>query len=277
MSTFASPSRRRADPLLGPSPTPQRILQRKCACGGISLFGGECSECRKRRITQSASTAGSGFAPKTSNDRQHHGLDVDFSRTDGIAATLQEVADDESAETTVDGSDAGPTEKPSYFVPKDLDVLEACGNFYGESRCIPSNGKYETTKIADPCCSKQCTTAHEEQHVTDLGGPGSCCERLAENIRFQPEQGESLIKRYNEWLDGGATAWSECRAWGVSEQCAQKLVTKNKCAEKPSDCCNQLRVYQDQIRGRKDFYCSIAPKTKPRCPFTFVPGPISSP
>lgn len=278
MSAFVSPTRQQARPVLGLTRTPSRILQRKCACGGAPLFGSECAECRKLRTTQSGPTLGSGFAPKTYRDeRRPHESGPKLHGAGGIAATFQEVAGEEGAGIALDGADAGATEKPGYFVPKDLDVLEACKNFYGESRCDPASGRYETVKIDDPCCSKECTRQHEQQHADDLGGPGSCCDLLAENIRFQPEKKESFTNRYKDWLDGGAAAWSECRAWGASDQCAQKLVAGNKCAQKPSDCCNQLRVYQDLIRGRKEFYCTTAPRTKPRCPFTFTPGPIPRP
>ena len=37
-------------PALSFTCAPQQILQRKCACGGTVVAGGECTECRKKRL-----------------------------------------------------------------------------------------------------------------------------------------------------------------------------------------------------------------------------------
>ena len=45
-------TRVRAENAPAPSFTraPGRMLQRKCACGGTVVTGGECAECRKKRL-----------------------------------------------------------------------------------------------------------------------------------------------------------------------------------------------------------------------------------
>jgi hypothetical protein len=271
MSTFASPTRQLAGQALSLTPAPSRILQRKCACGGTPLFGSECAECRKRRTTQAAPTLDSGFAPKTYHDgRPSRGLGPELRRTGGLAATFQEIANGEGGEMTTKGGDAGPTEKRGYFVPKDLDVIEACNYFHGESDCDFDSGEYKIGPITDPCCSKECTSQHEQQHVKDLGGPLSCCQRVADNIRARPNDKESFVRKYNQWRDGGARAWSECNAWGVSVRCAKKLISEKKCAGSRSECCKQLQVFLTQAEGRKQNFCEQT-QTVPLCPFPIIP------
>lgn len=63
MTTFAAPTRRPFRTVGTITPAPSRILQRKCACGGTQLFGGECAECKtnaalKRKDGNQNSSAG---------------------------------------------------------------------------------------------------------------------------------------------------------------------------------------------------------------------------
>ncbi len=43
-------------PAAAPTPAPNRMLQRKCACGGTPGHSGECEQCRKKRLERSANT-----------------------------------------------------------------------------------------------------------------------------------------------------------------------------------------------------------------------------
>jgi hypothetical protein len=57
---------------VGPAPRPRAPVLRRCACGGPSATGGECQECRKKRLQRSAST--SAPAPGTAPAAVHEVL-----------------------------------------------------------------------------------------------------------------------------------------------------------------------------------------------------------
>jgi Domain of unknown function (DUF4157) len=49
--------RHRSPAIMGGGPSLARILQRKCACGGQGKSGGECEECKKKKIQRQAISA----------------------------------------------------------------------------------------------------------------------------------------------------------------------------------------------------------------------------
>ena len=51
MSTLAAPARQQARSMFSLTPVPSRTLQRKCACGGTPLFGGNCDQCSKKQFS----------------------------------------------------------------------------------------------------------------------------------------------------------------------------------------------------------------------------------
>ena len=51
MNTLASPTRQQARSTLSFTPAPSRTIQRKCACGGTPLFGGNCDQCSKKQFS----------------------------------------------------------------------------------------------------------------------------------------------------------------------------------------------------------------------------------
>ena len=57
--------------------TSQRVLQRKCACGGHTVGGGECEECKKKRHSlqrSAAGTSGPARVPSVVDASSHDAL-----------------------------------------------------------------------------------------------------------------------------------------------------------------------------------------------------------
>jgi hypothetical protein len=141
-----------------------------------------------------------------------------------------------------------------------------CVNGGGESVCSPTTGKYGITSNSNTCCTKECTQAHEQQHVTDHDGWG-CCAALSAAWGKKGADKAELVKKYNTWF-ATANLLSECNAYTRSVECADALATTKDCAGtgKDTDCCKDIADYKLNAETRAKSNCGAAPKTVPPCP-----------
>jgi hypothetical protein len=139
----------------------------------------------------------------------------------------------------------------------------ACFDGGGVSQCNPDTGNYDIISNGNTCCSKDCTQAHEQRHVSDLG---DCCQALAAAIKAGGDKG-TLIGRYNTWMASGATAWTECNAHTLSVTCLENLSAAKHCDAMSSECCNDIGADLAAHRTTKTAWCAKAPAKRPNCPF----------
>ncbi len=140
----------------------------------------------------------------------------------------------------------------------------ACYGTGAVSVCNPSTGNYDITGNTNTCASRSCSQRHEERHVSDLG---PCCRKLKNAISAGGDR-NTLVGQYNTWMNGGAHAWTECNAYGVSLSCVSALMTSNNCATATSTTCDELRDYQTDMTAQRTSWCARAPSALPACPFT---------
>jgi hypothetical protein len=141
-----------------------------------------------------------------------------------------------------------------------------CQNGGGSSVCDPTIGKYKVTGNSNTCCTKSCTQAHEERHVTDHDGYG-CCAALAVAWGKSGANKSELVRKYNTWF-AQANLVSECNAYSNDVRCADALAITHDCAGKGNgtDCCKDVADYRSTYSAEKTTYCARAPKSVPACP-----------
>jgi hypothetical protein len=131
------------------------------------------------------------------------------------------------------------------------------------SVCNPGTGNYDITANNNTCASRDCSQRHEERHVSDLG---PCCKKLHDAITAGGDR-DTLVGKYNTWMNAGAHAWTECNAYGVSLSCVSRLLTANKCDKQSSQTCDELKDYQTDMTAQQTSWCAGAPAALPACPF----------
>jgi RHS repeat-associated protein len=116
---------------------------------------------------------------------------------------------------------------------KNLIPADDCG-----SACNPLTGRAFTVcgDATDeiPCCSCQCTEAHEAQHRMDYEMFG-CCQRAnacwADRGNNLQDCNDALLK----W-EADILSWTECKAFSVQYQCLLKQFQDNRCDQSNTVC-----------------------------------------
>jgi hypothetical protein len=170
----------------------------------------------------------------------------------------------------------------------------------------PSSG-YDID-IKNKKCTAVCTKEHEDQHAKDRQ---DCCDKARKALQDKKEKARADAialyrswglstktmarklkeiesgkdKRVNEgirqatydvsakWVTyrKGSSAWAECRAYGVSIACADRLWKEKNCdcpAPEDKKCCKDIKSYKKNAERQKDKNCKKkGAKNPPKCPF----------
>ena len=141
-----------------------------------------------------------------------------------------------------------------------------CINGGGESGCFLKDGVYKIVRIQNTCCTKDCSTKHEQTHISDQTGWG-CCKAASVAYNKKDADKADVEAKFKKWNDGVRTT-SECNAHQTSIDCADQMKKDKKCdgEGKDSDCCKDVDQYREVYAGRKKIFCDAKPKDLPPCP-----------
>jgi hypothetical protein len=243
-----------APPVSSLTPETKNLLQRKCACGGVTKLSGPCEACSSKQ-----------FEPKKRSPLGH-----DFSkvRVHGNSArpasagfTLQPAITHEPAEEE--------TEKEEYStagIRMTLAGSGTCQNGGAASGCNPDNGVYEIKRNNNTCCTKPCSVKHEQTHINDITGWG-CCAALSTAYNKPGADKNAAVQKYNDWL-AKVYDITECNSLTAGVACATEMFTAKDCsgAGKDTDCCKDIVDYKANFGGQKTTVCGRAPKKVEPCP-----------
>jgi hypothetical protein len=148
---------------------PFATLQRKCACGGSAGSGGECAQCKKKKITlQRRSSAWANRAPLPL-----HGLEgwhpPGALREPALRSFPEAGPRHDFSRVRVDAPVESMVRLPELGCFTRLHDDTA-----GDTGCDVSIGTPTTVIHSPSLCYKACTERHEAVHVTDLS---PCCKR----------------------------------------------------------------------------------------------------
>ena len=139
-----------------------------------------------------------------------------------------------------------------------------CGGANGLTYCDGNDGF--TYENCNKGCSRHCTELHEQRHVSDYRSryPKSCDRR---DHGESPDTGWRIDDPMQQML-GHKTdpfIWeSDCNAYGVSVDCAKKMIAmagdlcdgKGWCKDLFGRCCQELKEYRDNSEEKRKLYCS---------------------
>lgn len=233
----------RAKPAERPSftPSPARLLQRRCACGGTPGPDGECEQCRKKRLARQRDMAGqkapsgvSALVPEVPRSSGHN-----FSRmrvykpgedrlqqpnSDRLGPRAM-LADQPIPRLFSGKSDCSPT----WFGDTSPDVDPGGGSFTG--RLLVT---YNDAAIKDPCV-RECVEVHERvhvEHLTPIVKRIHDCDVAAGSDWDKKGKCNEMATREL----AAVRARSECEAYRKSFPCLtlKVLDAKNPCSKPPS-------------------------------------------
>lgn len=160
-----------------------------------------------------------------------------------------------------------------------------CSNGGGSSFCNPQTGNYDIDPTVNTCCTRECTELHEKEHVKDMDGWG-CCKDLSQRVVPAAQNGgdpKCFVDTFQKWLDI-VTPLTECHAYTVSVNCADRLARERGCntdAGRRTNCCKNIKQYRDAMEAKRKENCDRAPKRAPPCPqyhcATTAPKPAPPP
>jgi hypothetical protein len=246
------------------SPTRGRVLRRKCDCGQHT-GGGECASCKKKkssipransteelRETKVTAERGQGqlsFAAMPVSSRQRTGrtMESESAAEEGGEEKLEQKYSDKGVLMTLAGSGT-------------------CNNGGAESACDPEIGAYKINANNNTCCTKDCSSLHEQTHVSDITNWG-CCKALSVAYNKTGADKGAAVRKYNDWLSQ-AVHLTECHAYTNGVDCAKQLARQKHCAGagRDTDCCKDVEDYRARYSARAKTECDAAPKEPPACP-----------
>jgi hypothetical protein len=140
----------------------------------------------------------------------------------------------------------------------------------GETICSFPDGTPSTT-VSNTACSRTCTEEHEAVHAADIT---PCCSAAGTAFRAATtEAAKKAVRRsFVRWLNANRSFF-ECRAYGVSVVCANRLIGEKKCgkpdmAEGDRECCTNLAAYRTDKEARRKSNCDAAGDALTDCPFS---------
>lgn len=242
-------------------------LQRKCACGQHTSAGGECEECKKKRMQGIALHESVSSAERFGVQRFAHGKFVhDFSGLRAHTAVLFEEV--RRGQTAPDGEAGSLTNEPDTGIAEPMDNAQpSAGVQTGETSCDTDTGKATARTLNKNECTKDCSTAHENKHVEDIS---ECCAKahVAKQKVESEEEKNKVHDQMKEWVDLNRP-YLECRGFGESLKCAEKKYAALKCetASPRPKCCTPLVWYIRSATMKQKENCPNAGQSLTPCPF----------
>lgn len=210
-------------------------LQRSCACGGT------CPACRQKRESS---------PPSAESDH----------RIPHMPALRNQLAEGETEET------ASEQYNEDGLRTREQGGSGTCVQAGAVSSCDPNTGVYRITGNNNTCCTKGCSTAHEQQHVNFETSAG-CCKALSVAWSAKGADKAALAKKYSQWVSD-TESYAECKAYTNDVTCSDAMAKDKDCSGKGkgTDCCKDIEAYRSAYGALAKSYCAKAPAKPAACP-----------